>query len=395
MATAKCTLLSRECPSEGPDVESSRDAMSEPSAQAREQSRAIDIAGGCTGARCTAAFLCRAHSLIARALAAKDKKLDERTYLLTKELDSSHGLLAEAEGREASLCDLLNSWARESQVEEADRPEDSKAVSDRLWACWSQKLAEKDEELARALTPIEAGRGTLRARIKELEGQLAAKDAEVRTSPTTAAFERLARDWPDMARILAAKDAEVAHWQALHSSADDRLSEALNQLAAKDAELAAARRETEKSRRWVDDLQAGMYINCVYCGHRYGPDDQVSATMAQALKEHIGQCPKHPMSALKKQRAALEAALAAMRGALEPFAHPTVAGDTFLVTGADVNRARAALASSPGTAWLAWVREVVMWFGDWLETDYDEPAYPELVERGRALLARAPEGVKG
>ena len=54
--------------------------------------------------------------------------------------------------------------------------------------------------------------------------------------------------------------------------------------------------ELELRQAWVDDLQAGMYINCIYCGHRYGPDTEVTATMADILKEHIEQCPKHPMS---------------------------------------------------------------------------------------------------
>lgn len=56
-----------------------------------------------------------------------------------------------------------------------------------------------------------------------------------------------------------------------------------------------------KLRQWVDDLQSGMYINCVYCGHRYGPQDEVPASMADVLKEHIEVCPKHPMSKLKKE----------------------------------------------------------------------------------------------
>lgn len=54
---------------------------------------------------------------------------------------------------------------------------------------------------------------------------------------------------------------------------------------------------------WVNDLQSGMYVNCVYCGHRYGPEDKVSVSMADALKEHIENCPEHPMSALKAQLA--------------------------------------------------------------------------------------------
>ncbi len=52
-------------------------------------------------------------------------------------------------------------------------------------------------------------------------------------------------------------------------------------------------------RHWIDDLQSDMFINCVYCGHRYGPSDEVPASMADVLKEHIEQCPDHPMSELK------------------------------------------------------------------------------------------------
>ena len=56
--------------------------------------------------------------------------------------------------------------------------------------------------------------------------------------------------------------------------------------------------EIERLEIWISDLQSEMFINCVYCGHNYGPDDEVPATMAEVLKEHIAQCPKHPMSAL-------------------------------------------------------------------------------------------------
>lgn len=54
-------------------------------------------------------------------------------------------------------------------------------------------------------------------------------------------------------------------------------------------------------RGWVDDLQSGMYINCVYCGHRYGPNDKVPGAMADVLKAHVEVCPEHPMSALTRQ----------------------------------------------------------------------------------------------
>lgn len=59
--------------------------------------------------------------------------------------------------------------------------------------------------------------------------------------------------------------------------------------------------ENKRLQNQVDDLQSGMYINCVYCGHRYGPNTEVPATMADVLKAHVEQCPKHPMSALKAE----------------------------------------------------------------------------------------------
>ncbi len=64
--------------------------------------------------------------------------------------------------------------------------------------------------------------------------------------------------------------------------------------------------EIERLQQWVHDLQSGMYINCVYCGHRYGPDDKVSPTMQQVLYDHITECPKHPLNAAKARIAALE-----------------------------------------------------------------------------------------
>jgi hypothetical protein len=56
---------------------------------------------------------------------------------------------------------------------------------------------------------------------------------------------------------------------------------------------------------WVDDLQSGMYINCVYCGHRYGPSDEIPVSMGDTLKAHVEQCPDHPMSQLRAELDAL------------------------------------------------------------------------------------------
>lgn len=65
----------------------------------------------------------------------------------------------------------------------------------------------------------------------------------------------------------------------------------------RDPETPAA--EIARLKQWVDDLQSGMYVNCVYCGHRYGPEATTPVSMAEALRRHVEQCPKHPMSAIK------------------------------------------------------------------------------------------------
>lgn len=54
--------------------------------------------------------------------------------------------------------------------------------------------------------------------------------------------------------------------------------------------------EITRLRGWVNDLQSGMYVNCVYCGHRYGPKETTPVTMADALKAHVETCPHHPMA---------------------------------------------------------------------------------------------------
>lgn len=52
--------------------------------------------------------------------------------------------------------------------------------------------------------------------------------------------------------------------------------------------------EVERLQQWVADLQSGLWLNCVYCGHRYGPGEPTSA-----LTAHIERCPAHPMSQLR------------------------------------------------------------------------------------------------
>jgi hypothetical protein len=67
----------------------------------------------------------------------------------------------------------------------------------------------------------------------------------------------------------------------------------------KDKQLEELQTENAELKQWVSDLQSGMYINCVYCGHRFGPAESTPVSMADTLKEHVENCPKHPMSKLK------------------------------------------------------------------------------------------------
>ena len=41
-------------------------------------------------------------------------------------------------------------------------------------------------------------------------------------------------------------------------------------------------------------------IFCAYCGHRYWPDAQVQATMADVVKKHVERCPEYLREFLAK-----------------------------------------------------------------------------------------------
>lgn len=47
---------------------------------------------------------------------------------------------------------------------------------------------------------------------------------------------------------------------------------------------------------WINDLQSQLYINCVYCGHRYGPNEV--EVPQDALRRHVATCPEHPLAKL-------------------------------------------------------------------------------------------------
>lgn len=75
--------------------------------------------------------------------------------------------------------------------------------------------------------------------------------------------------------------------------------------------------EVKRLRQWVSDLQAGMYVNCIYCGHRYGPESNTPVSMADVLKEHIELCPDHPMSKLRAENDRLKCLLREIRAGVE------------------------------------------------------------------------------
>lgn len=78
--------------------------------------------------------------------------------------------------------------------------------------------------------------------------------------------------------------------------------------------------------QWLRDLHSGMYVNCVYCGHRYGPKENTPVSMADMLKAHVAKCPAHPLSkaieALKvAERALNDASGVVDKGEDEEFAY--------------------------------------------------------------------------
>jgi hypothetical protein len=99
------------------------------------------------------------------------------------------------------------------------------------------------------------------------------------------------------------------------------IDEALRRLRDADDDRAAA------LERWIDDLQAGTWVTCVYCGHRYGPRDvaptsipEASApSMREALEQHVASCPRHPMAALKRRLGEVERLARAAAHALRSY----------------------------------------------------------------------------
>lgn len=49
--------------------------------------------------------------------------------------------------------------------------------------------------------------------------------------------------------------------------------------------------------RWIDDLQSKLFINCVYCGHRYGPT-QLEIPREMLIKHQLD-CPSAPLRSIR------------------------------------------------------------------------------------------------
>lgn len=117
---------------------------------------------------------------------------------------------------------------------------------------------------------------------------------------------------PELAGLVGSLDSkadEFEYPEGRESTPEWKAARAIEALSARNAEQAE---EIEQQNAWIEDLQGGMFVNCVYCGHRYGPGETTPVSMAYALKAHIEQCPKHPMSALKAEAEIFAASNAAL-----------------------------------------------------------------------------------
>lgn len=105
--------------------------------------------------------------------------------------------------------------------------------------------------------------------------------------------------------------ADIRSMKTHNSISKDEIIQSHNVLYDK---LSALQADNERLAQWVNDLQTGMYVNCVYCGHRYGPRGKTPVSMADMLKKHIEICPKHPMSLLKAEHERDYAAMRRIQG---------------------------------------------------------------------------------
>lgn len=134
------------------------------------------------------------------------------------------------------------------------------------------------------------GNGRLRVSVKKM--LCASKDLA-----TDEAEEMVTADYPDL--TVTERDALEINPIELYESSVARGGEELPELV--------------RLRQWVADLQSGMFVNCVYCGHRYGPKENTPVTQADILKAHVEVCPEHPMARLNRENAELQEAVRQLR----------------------------------------------------------------------------------
>jgi hypothetical protein len=95
------------------------------------------------------------------------------------------------------------------------------------------------------------------------------------------------------------KDARIAELKTQLIATDNELRKCRHELALDAVNITKLKAKIEMYQKWIDDLQSGMYVNCVYCGHRYGPSPETPTSMADVLKAHVETCPEHPMAKLR------------------------------------------------------------------------------------------------
>jgi uncharacterized Zn-finger protein len=82
------------------------------------------------------------------------------------------------------------------------------------------------------------------------------------------------------------------------------------------ADIKILQNENKRLTAWVADLQSGMTVNCVYCGHSYGYNTKTPVSKAQMLYDHIKVCKQHPLSKALKENKKLKALNRKMDGVL-------------------------------------------------------------------------------
>jgi hypothetical protein len=83
--------------------------------------------------------------------------------------------------------------------------------------------------------------------------------------------------------------------QFIESTRDPRI-----QYCSPQREIERLENENIRLLQWVRDLQNGMTVNCVYCGHSFGPKDSTPPSLSDVLKDHMLICKHHPLSEMKK-----------------------------------------------------------------------------------------------